>query len=135
MRSAALPLQKALHATLTAAFAGESCPWRVNHDPKQALPYGVIGSDTETEWRTKVTDGSSLTHTLRIFSKHMVECKRLAGIAIEAVTAGVLALEDEHYMAERPSLELFDVIVEREPSGDIYGAVLVFRFMVSQINE
>lgn len=145
MRSATVPLLRALGARLTAAYAaaGVTCPWSTNPGPVSSMPYGVLGSDTETDvFSTKTTDGGELTHTLRIYSRSMAEARRLADIAIVDITDrdNYLDLEAAHagdttsyYQADRTRLEMNEIIPERdEREGDVFGAAIRFRFLIGQ---
>ena len=141
MRPAALPLQRAIGDRLTAAYAaaGEVCPWSVNPSPTRPLPYGVLGVDTETDgFSTKTTEGSVMTHTLRIYSNSEAQAKRLAAIAIADLTdrSNPVTIEADEgtvfYQASRTVLELNEVIRERSERGDTYGAAIRFRFWIGQ---
>lgn len=143
MNSASSPLLRAIGARLAAAYtaAGETCPWSVNPNPAKALPYGVLGMGTETDaFSTKTCDGSVMTHTLRIFSRQDSEARRLASIAIAALTdrdAPLTIVPDEgdttpFYQAGRVRLEMNEILPDRDERGDIYGAAIRFRFFIGQ---
>lgn len=142
MRSASSPLLRAIGARLNAAYAtaGVTCTWSVNPNPTKALPYGVLGSDTETDsFASKLTDGVSMTHTLRIYSRTSAEARRLADIAIANLTDRdspiSLTSDDDDttfYMAGRVRLEMNEIVEDRDERGDIYGAAIRFRFTIGQ---
>lgn len=143
MRSASDPLLRAIGARLVAAYtaAAVTCPWSVNPNPAKAMPYGVLGSDTEVDsFSTKTTDGGVLTHTLRIFSRSAEEARRLADIAIAAITdrtqpltfTAAAGITTTFYSASRVRLEMNEIIEDRDERGDIYGAAVRFRFTIGQ---
>lgn len=144
MKSASSPLLKAIGAKLVAAYAAasETCPWSVNPSPGKALPFGVLGDDTENAaFSTKNTDGGVLTHTLRIYSNSDAEARRLANIAIAALTDRTSPLtlasdgETDFYQAGRTILEMNTPLKERDERGDIYSQALRFRFFIGQTTE
>lgn len=146
MTPASSPLLRAIGIRLVAAFAaaGETCPWSVNPSAKRSMPYGVLGSDTETAgFSTKTCDGSIMTHTLRIYSKSDALSRRLARIAIKDLTDrdNPLTIEDiddgdtVFYQANRTILEMNEIIQDRDESGDIFGAAIRFRFLIGQYTE
>ncbi len=141
MKSASSPLLRAIGSRLNAAYAaaGEVCPWSVNPSPTRALPYGVLGNDTENAaFSTKTTEGGIMTHTLRIYTNSDSQARRLANIAIADLTdrANPLTIESDgetdFYQAGRVVLEMNNVIPERDQRGDIYGAAIRFRFWIGQ---
>jgi len=141
MKSASSPLLKAIGARLVAAYsaAGVTCPWSVNPDPARALPYGVLGSDTENDaFSSKTTEGASMTHTLRIYSNSDAQARSLANIAIADLTdrSNPLTLESDgetdFYQGGRVVLEMNQIIQDRDDRGDIYGAAIRFRFWIGQ---
>jgi hypothetical protein len=142
MKPASAALLRAIGDRLTAAYAAAAvtCPWSVNPAAGKALPYGVLGNDTENDaFSTKSTEGGVLTHTLRIYAKSDGEARRLASIAIADLTDRTNRLTFDadgttsFYQASRTVLELNQVIAERTERGDIYGAVIRFRFLIGQI--
>lgn len=144
MRPSSAPLLRAIGARLAAAYtaAGVTCPWSVNPNPAKSLPYGVLGMDTENDgFSTKTTDGSVMTHTLRIYSRQAAEARRLADIAIADITDRARPLQlvavhpgdvTKYYQTGRARLEMNEIIPDRDERGDIYGAAIRFRFIIGQ---
>ena len=141
MKSASSPLLKTIGARLSAVF-GSDVPFVVNPSPTRPLPYGVLGSDTETDaFSTKNTDGSVITHTLRIYSNFDAKAREYASLAIDELTDRTrpLIFSDvsgtTFYSAGRVHLELNEIIEDRDERGDIYGAAIRFRFWIGQHNQ
>jgi hypothetical protein len=131
MTSADLPVQKALFARLSTM----TLPWTTNPTPTEPLPYGILGMSTETDTalRTKTTSGSELTHTVRIYSTSQTQAKQLAATTIALVMATPLTLEGNLAQVGSTRLDISQIINDRTPQGDIYSAVIRFRFKVQHL--
>ena len=141
MRAASLPLLLALAERLNQRF-GDTLPFTVNPNPERELPFGALGSKTETDgFSTKKIPGSVVTHTIRIYSHSYEQTERFASDAIEEITDPsnpIIFPDDEgvsFYNAGRVVLELNDIIQDRDERGDIYGAAIRFRFWIGQYNQ
>lgn len=133
MKSARLPLQKAIKAALEAAYvvAGVTCPVVTNPAQGQAYPYTVIGMDTEVPAPDKAENGSDLTHTWVTWSESQTEAKQIAAIGQEAVTGPTKLTLDAPFTVISQDLDQgLPPIEDRSSEGDIYGVPVRARFLV-----
>jgi hypothetical protein len=134
LKSAKLPVQKALVSRVEAALdaAGVDCGVTTDPGPRQSYPYLEVGDDEERERYTASTTGSDLSHTLRIRSRSSVEAKRIASLVVEAVMEEDIALGQDHYMMH-VELEQNTVMTERRPNGrSSYTASIRFGYQIGQ---
>lgn len=133
MKSARLALQKAIKATLEAAYlaAGVTCPVVVNPAQGQAYPYTKIGLDTEVPSPDKGEDNTANTHTWIVWSDSETEAKRIAAIGQEAVTGPAKLTLDAPFTVVTQDLdEGLPPLEDGDSDGTIYGVPVRARFLI-----
>lgn len=138
MRSAKLALLDAFGDAILARFTTDAITAPVTTNPAQqtAFPYVVLLPTSENDlFSSKGHNNSNMTMTVRAYSGSLTEASQVADSIIQAVgrDAAKLTLASPFYHVST-SLEANDMIPERRPEGDIYGALLVFRVQVGHIN-
>jgi hypothetical protein len=137
MRSAKLALLDAFGDAIVAQLVTDAITAPVVTNPTQggAYPYVVVLPATENDlFSSKGHNNSNLTVTVRAYSDSMTEALQVADTINKAVGRDIrLTLASPFYHVST-SLEANDMLPERRPEGDIYGALLVFRMQVGHIN-
>lgn len=138
MRSAKLALLDAFGDAIVARFVTDAITAPVVTNPAQAsaFPYVVLLPGTENDlFSSKGHNNSNMTVTARAYSDSLTEASQVADSIMQAVgrDTAKLTLASPFYHVST-STEANDMIPERRPEGDIYGALLVFRIQVGHIN-
>lgn len=128
MISARLPIQKAIHARITAM--GFTVVTRATHG--QGHPFVIIGDDTEVELRESKTGSSTAnTHTIRIYADTMVEAKEIAATISADLMGEALELEDGLTVVDW--MKDMDITYdESDENTVVYVGVMRFRFTINR---
>ena len=138
MRTPKLALMDAFGDAIVAQLTADAITAQVVTNATQGgtFPYVVILPATENDlFSSKGHNNSNMTITARAYSNEMTQALQVADSIIQAVgrDAAKLTLASPFYHVST-SLEANDMLPERRPEGDIYGALLVFRIQVGHIN-
>lgn len=127
MKSPLLSLQKAIYDRLKVSL---SCPVYDEVPDGAAMPYVVLGEDTETDWSTKPVPGAEITCTLHIWSDYrgMAEAKQIINQIEQALSQSPLAVEGFNVVLSRRDM----AETLRDPEGYRHGVVR-FRFKVMEV--
>lgn len=137
MRTAKLALMDAVGDAIVAQLVTDSITAQVVTNPTQggSFPYVVMLPATENDLgSSKDTNRSNMTMTLRAYSDTMTQALQVADSINKAIGRDVeLTLASPFYHVST-TLEAHDMLPERRPEGDVYGALLVYRMQVGHTN-
>ena len=129
MTSAKLALQKAIKSLLESAMP--AVPAVTDPSECSALPYTVIGADTEIDDSDKSYGAGELTHSMTTWAGSQVQAKQNAAIITSVLTNGDYVIDAPH-VVECAYFDFSGPTREDELAGvKCWGIPLRFRYNIS----